>query len=91
VSKTVLEAGQRVLKEGTFSREWYDRAVKAAAKKAKVTDFAPGSMRHSVATWGVDAGAALNEMSAFLGHKSPRTTTKFYARHSTPKKVPTLK
>ncbi|ACG73253.1 integrase family protein [Anaeromyxobacter sp. K] len=80
-----------------FSREWYDRAVRAACAVVKRPDggtgippFTPGRLRHSVATWAIDAGADPAQVAAFLGHRSPRTTRKFYATHSAPTKVPTL-
>jgi hypothetical protein len=39
----------------------------------------------------VNAGAAdVAQVGAFLRHKSPRTTKRFYATMSNPKKVPTL-
>ena len=80
-----------------FSREWYDRAIRAACKAVKrpdgevgITVFTPGRLRHSVASWAIEAGADPASVAAFLGHRSPRTTMKFYAVHSAPKKVPTL-
>jgi integrase len=82
---------------GGFSREWYDRAVVAACAVVKRPDgetgipaFTPGRLRHSVASWAIDAGADPAQVAAFLGHRSPRTTRKFYATHSAPTKVPTL-
>ena len=92
-----LEAARRLLAHGPISREWYDRAVKAACAVVKRPDgkvgipaFTPGRMRHSVATWAIDSGADPAMVAAFLGHKSPRTTRKFYATHATPARVPTL-
>jgi integrase len=97
VSTEVLEAGKRLLAHGPMSREWYDRAVKSACAAVKRPDggvgipaFSPGHLRHSVATWAIEAGADPAQVSAFLGHKSPRTTRKFYATHAAPAKVPTL-
>jgi integrase len=82
---------------GGFSREWYDRAVVAACAAVKrpdgsvgIPEFTPGRLRHSVASWAIDAGADPAQVAAFLGHRSPRTTRKFYATHSAPTKVPTL-
>lgn len=97
VSPEALEAAKRLRAHGAFSREWYDRAVKAACAVVKRPDgeagipaFTPGRLRHSVATWAIDAGADPALVAAFLGHRSPRTTRKFYATHSAPAKVPTL-
>lgn len=95
-------AGKRAPKEPrdtpvSFSREWYDRAVRSACLTVKCPDgsvgippFTPGRMRHSVATWAVEAGADPKAVSAFLGHKSPTTTMRFYASLATVPKVPTL-
>jgi integrase len=96
-----LEAAKKLRAHGAISREWYDRAVRAACKAVKLpvprddgTDgipvFTPGTLRHSVASWAIEAGADPASVAAFLGHRSPRTTMKFYAVHSSPKKVPTL-
>lgn len=96
------EAGKKVPKQpkptpDAFSREWYDRAVRSACRSVKRPDggmgipvFTPGRFRHSVAHWAVEAGADPFAVSAFLGHKSPATTKKFYASLACPVKVPTL-
>lgn len=109
-AKRLLEHARRVSKDrevlreargdkevGAFSREWYDRAVRAACAVVKRPDgqigipvFTPGRLRHSVATWAIEAGADPASVAAFLGHKSPRTTKRFYATHASPVKVPTL-
>ena len=52
--------------------------------------FSPGQFRHSVATWAFEQGADPAAVSAFLGHKSPATTKKFYATLATVPKIPTL-
>lgn len=97
VSAEVLEAAKRLRQHGAFSREWYDRAVRTACAKVKRPDgetgiplFTPGRFRHSVATWAIEAGADPFAVSAFLGHKSPSTTKKFYATLATVPTVPTL-
>jgi integrase len=97
VGPEALEAAKRLRAHGGFSREWYDRAVTAACATVKRPDgevgipaFTPGRLRHSVASWAIDAGADPAQVAAFLGHRSPRTTRKFYATHSAPTKVPTL-
>lgn len=79
-----------LLERGVLNRENFDAAVLRAGKKANVKPFRPGVMRHSVATWAVNAGADPASVAAFLGHKSPRTTAKFYATTAVPKRVPTL-
>ncbi|MBX7115916.1 MAG: site-specific integrase [Myxococcaceae bacterium] len=90
VSAEVLEAAERILKRGSFGREKYGLAVKAACRAAKIPPFTPGRFRHSVATWAINEGADPATVAAFLNHKSPRTTMRFYATHAVPKKVPTL-
>ncbi len=98
VGADVLAAAKRLRKRGTFGTERYGMALKAAceaavaAKELKPHEvFTPGRMRHSVATWAINAGADPATVSAFLNHKSPRTTRKFYATHAVPTKVPTLR
>ncbi len=97
VSTAVVDAAKRLLAHGAISREWYDRAVRDACAAVKRPDgkigipvFTPGRLRHSVATWAIEAGADPASVAAFLGHKSPRTTRRFYATHASPAKVPTL-
>jgi integrase len=97
VTPAVLDAAKRLLAHGSVSREWYDRAVRAACAAVKRPDgkvgipvFTPGRLRHSAASWAIEAGADPASVAAFLGHKSPRTTKRFYATHASPAKVPTL-
>jgi integrase len=90
VTAEAREAAERVLKHGPFSLERYTDAVKAACRAGHVQVFKPGQMRHSVATWAIDAGADPAAVSAFLGHRSTKTTRRFYATHASPRKVPTL-
>jgi integrase len=100
VDKRTLEAAEKVLafgaksaeheKRKAFSKERYVDAVKSACEVAKVPIFKPGQMRHSIATAAVNAGADLEAVSAFLGHKNPKTTRRFYATHGAVRKVPTL-
>jgi len=90
VSPDVLEAAQRVRAAGPFSRSLFDKAVKSACVAVGVPLFLPANMRHTVATWAVNSGADPGAVAAFLGHRSPRTTRRFYATHASPAKVPTL-
>lgn len=90
VGKDVLVAAGLLLERGTFSVEKYGLAMKAACLTAGVPGFTPGRMRHSVATWAINSGADPAQVSAFLNHKNPRTTRKFYATHAVATKVPTL-
>jgi integrase len=90
VSAEALEAAKRLHERGSLSIEKYGLAVNAACRAAQIEPFTPGQFRHSVATWAINSGADPASVAAFLNHKSPRTTRKFYATHATPKKVPTL-
>lgn len=91
VSAPVLAAAKRLREAGGFSPEALRRAITRARKDDEtIPDLRPGSFRHSVATHAIDAGADAKAASDFLGHKSTRTTRKFYATHATPKKIPTL-
>ena len=44
----------------------------------------------AVATEAIERGATPEQVSAFLGHKSPQTTKKFYATLAVAPKIPTL-
>ncbi len=92
VSKEVGEAAKRLRAAGTLNRKNYDTAMREANKAAglEVGTVSGGRFRHSVATWAIDSGATPAATSAFLGHKSQRTTRKFYATHAVPAKIPTL-
>ena len=91
VSAEVLEAGKRLLEWGTFGREKYGTEVISACKAASIPSFTPGRFRHSVATWAIERGAAPASVAAFLNHKSPSTTRRFYATHAVPAKIQTLR
>ena len=91
VSAEVLEAGKRLLARGSLSFEKYGLAIKGACNAAGIPPFTPGRFRHSVATWAIEKGADPATVAAFLNHKSPATTRRFYATHAVPTKVPTLR
>ncbi|WP_395831273.1 tyrosine-type recombinase/integrase [Archangium violaceum] len=75
----------------SFSFEKYTLAIKGACTAAGIPPFTPGRFRHSVATWAIEKGAAPASVAAFLNHKSPATTRRFYATHAVPAKIPTLR
>lgn len=89
VSAGVAEAAARLRARGTFSSIRFYRAVEAACDAAKVPRFSPGRYRHTVATWAIEQGADPAAVAAFLGHKSPSTTRRFYATLAVVPKVPT--
>jgi integrase len=90
VGPEVLDAAKRLRARGTFSSIRLYRAIESACTAAEVPQIDPGQYRHAVAHWALEAGALLPAISAFLGHKSPATTRKFYARFGVVPKVPTL-
>lgn len=79
VSESVAEVARRVLQRGSFSEARFLKAVRLACAKAGVRRFGPGQYRHTVATRLVNAGADPAAVAAFLGHKLPQTTRRFYA------------
>jgi integrase len=90
VSSEAAEAARRVRKRGGFSVVRFYRAVTAACLAAEIEPYSPGQYRHSVATWAIEQGADPAAVAAFLGHKSPATTKRFYATLAVAPKVPTL-
>jgi integrase len=100
ISPEVLEAAKRIRERGwTFdSVNPLHDAIAAACDAVKRPDggtgiprFTPGRFRHSVATWAIEAGASPAAVAAYLGHRSERTTRRFYATHAVVPKVPTLR
>lgn len=89
-NEEVLAAAERLRERGSLDRGDFFAALRAACLAASIPAFTPGRFRHSVATWAIDAGADPASVAAFLGHRSARTTTRFYATHATPRPVPTL-
>lgn len=77
--EAVVRLARRVRERGSFSEARFLRAVRAACAKAGVPRFGPGQYRHTVATRMVNAGADPAAVAAYLGHKSPQTTRRFYA------------
>ena len=97
VSQEVLTAAIAVRAAGSFDRRKLGKAIKSACLAVEnpdgtfgITVFGPGRLRHTVATTAVNAGADPASVAAFLGHKSPRTTRRFYATLATPRKIVTL-
>ncbi len=78
-----IRAAERLREGGTVPRR-LNQAIKTACRKAGVEEFTLGVMRHSVATWAVEAGASMAHVAEFLGHKDPSTTKRFYVHLGTP-------
>lgn len=89
---TGVAAAARRLLGSTYDYFEFRKALREACRAAglKSTAVQPGTFRHSVATWAINSGADPAAVAAFLGHKSPQTTRRFYATHAVPAKVPTL-
>lgn len=81
-----LDAAERLRASGEVPRHLHQEHV-AACKHAGVAPFGLGVMRHSVATWAVEAGAAPEAVARFLGHKDKRTTERFYVDVAVPTNV----
>jgi integrase len=97
VSQPVLDAAKRVLEAGAFDRSKLDAAIRSACAavvrpdgKVGIPAFGPGRLRHTVSTFAKNNGTDIKTISEFLGHKSPRTTAKFYATNATPRKIRTI-
>lgn len=81
-----LDAAERLRASGEVPRNLQKEHV-ATCLAAKVPAFGLGVMRHSVATWAVEAGAAPEQVARFLGHKDKRTTERFYVDVAVPTNV----
>ncbi len=73
----VVEAARR-LRAGAVVPRKLNQQVKDACLRAKVKPFTLGVMRHTVATYAVNAGSPAELVSKFLGHRDKRTTERFY-------------
>jgi len=83
VDPDVLAAAKRLRERGEVPRK-LNAAIYRACDSAGVARFPPGVMRHSVATWAIEAGQSPEQVAEFLGHKSKSTTLKFYADVAVP-------
>lgn len=90
VSAEVAEAAQRLRQHGPLGFWRLCGAVERACKAAGVKVFTPANLRHSVAMWAVEAGATIEQVGDYLGHRDPRTTARFYTTLAVPRRVPTL-
>lgn len=85
VSGAARDSARRLRERSTVDYFEFRNALRATG-----ATFNPGYLRHSVATAAINAGADPAQVAAFLGHRSPATTKKFYATHSVPARVPTM-
>lgn len=56
--------------------------TRAAARRAGLPGVTPHVLRHTAATWMVQAGVPIAEVSRFLGHANSRITERVYAKHA---------
>ncbi len=70
-------AAERLHGSRTVPRK-LNEAIKTACRAADVEPFTLGVMRHTVATWAIEAGATPAEVAEFLNHKDKSTTERFY-------------
>lgn len=58
------------------------KAVKLAAKRAKLAAVSAHVLRHSAAVWMAEDGVSMDEIAQYLGHADVRITFRIYARFS---------
>ena len=91
VTAKVLAAANRLRNKRHLPEFHFHLVLRQISRKLKLkVAVTPGSFRHTVATEAIERGATPEAVSAFLGHKSPQTTKRFYATLSVAPKVPTL-
>jgi integrase len=78
LNRALLMVAKRVLAAGPFSAEYYHLHVKAAG------GYTPGRLRHTLATDMLNRGIDLKAIATFLGHRTPHTTRRWYARFGVP-------
>lgn len=59
-----------------------NNAFKRACMKAGLDDVTPHTLRHTSASWMVQAGVSFAIVSRYLGHASSATTERVYAHHA---------
>lgn len=85
-----LEAIKRLHARGVVPRR-LNSTLAGACEAANVEPFTFGVLRHSVLTWAVEDGAAIEAASEFAGHLDKSTTAKFYVDLAAPTTdIPTL-
>jgi integrase len=88
-----VAAAERIRARRSVPR-FLNRTFKEACRAAKVEEFTPGVLRHSVATWAKNSGATIEQIAEFLGHKDKKTTAQYYVDTAEPTvaiPVPVLK
>jgi integrase len=79
VLQETLDAARRVRARGRIACDkWLGTVTAETCDRLGLPRFTPGVMRHSVATWGIEAGADMATVSSFLDHESKKTTARWY-------------
>ncbi len=73
----VVKAAKRLRAGGVVPRK-LNQQLKDACASAGVKEFTLGVMRHTVATFAVEAGAPAELVSKFIGHQDLKTVGRFY-------------
>jgi len=90
-SANVLAAAKRIRKLRHLPEFHFHLVLRQISRKLKLkVPVTPGSFRHTVGHEAWERGATPEAVSAFLGHRSPQTTRRFYATLAVAPKVPTL-
>lgn len=55
---------------------------RAAVRTARLPGVTPHTLRHTAATWMVQAGVPIPKVANYLGHKDSRTTERVYGHHA---------
>jgi integrase len=79
LGRSLHRVARRVRESGGFCVQRYYRKVRETG------GFCPGWLRHTVATQLVNRGETLAAVATFLGHRSPRTTQRWYAKLAVPR------
>jgi len=58
------------------------KGFKRAAQRAGLSDVTPHTLRHTAATWMVQAGVPIAKVAGYLGHRDSRTTERVYGHHA---------
>lgn len=86
VSLETASAVARLQRHGGFSVSRLMKAVRTACVEAKVEPWAPGALRHSCATWLIEAGGSIDAVATYLSH-DPATLKRYYSAAAIPRPV----
>jgi integrase/recombinase XerD len=74
--------GWKIVTEAAYALADRIEADGRPREARKLRETTPHTFRHFVATWLLNEGAQLSEVSALLGHANTRITEQYYARHT---------